>query len=50
MRAALERRGAAERLDDLRALDVRAREVRVRVEALRSERSKLSKVIGHARG
>ncbi len=50
MRAALERRGAAERLDDLTALDVRAREVRGRVEALRSERSKLSKEIGHARG
>lgn len=50
MRSALQRRGAAERLDDLLTVDARAREVRARVERLRSERSKLSKEIGHARG
>ena len=41
MRKALERRGAAERLGDLLALDEEARALRARVEATRAERGRL---------
>jgi seryl-tRNA synthetase len=49
VREALERRGAAERLADLIALDEEARALRARVEATRAERGRLSKAVGEAR-
>ena len=50
VRVALARRGATARLDELIALGARARQLRGEVEAVRAERTKLSKEVGQARG
>ncbi|MEW6582881.1 MAG: serine--tRNA ligase [Actinomycetota bacterium] len=49
VRGALARRGAADRLDALTALDADARRVRTAVEETRAERTRASKAIGEAR-
>ena len=49
MRAALARRGAADRLDALIALDERCRALRTEVEATRAERTRASQAIGEAK-
>ena len=49
-RTALARRGLAERVDELLAADERRRELTQRVEALRAEQNRASKVIGRASG
>jgi seryl-tRNA synthetase len=50
IKAALARRGAAEQVDELLALDARRRELLPRVEDAQAERNKLSKRIGAAKG
>ena len=49
-RAALARRGAAERVDELLALDARRRELLPAVESAQAERKTLSKQIGERKG
>jgi seryl-tRNA synthetase len=48
-RAALERRRAADRLDEVLSLDARRRELLPREEALRAEQNRASKAIGQAK-
>src|SRR5689334_20195664 len=50
VKAALARRGAGERVDELLALDARRRELLPRVENAQAERKALSKEIGAAKG
>ena len=50
VKAALARRGAAEQVDELLALDVRRRELLPEVENAQAERKTLSKQIGEAKG
>ncbi|MGN6216366.1 MAG: serine--tRNA ligase, partial [Solirubrobacterales bacterium] len=50
VKAALARRGAAEQVDELLALDVRRRELLPEVESAQAERKALSKQIGEAKG
>lgn len=50
VKAALARRGAGERVDELLALDARRRELLPRVENAQAERKTLSKEIGAAKG
>jgi len=50
VKAALARRGAAERVDELLAIDARRRELLPRVEGAQAERKSLSKKIGEAKG
>ena len=49
VKAALARRGAAERVDELLALDARRRELLPRIEGAQAERKTLSKQIGEAK-
>jgi seryl-tRNA synthetase len=49
VKAALARRGAAERVDELLALDARRRELLPQIEGAQAERKSLSKKIGEAR-
>jgi seryl-tRNA synthetase len=49
VKQALARRGAAERVDELLALDARRRELLPRIEGARAERKTLSKQIGEAK-
>ncbi len=49
VRDAIARRGSAESLDDLVAIDAKAREQRVRVESTRAERTQAAKAIGAAK-
>ena len=49
VKAALARRGAAERVDELLALDARRRELLPEIEAAQAERKTLSKKIGEAK-
>jgi len=49
-RKALARRGMAEAVDELLALDERRRELTARVEQLRAEQNRMSKAIGKAEG
>jgi seryl-tRNA synthetase len=49
VKAALARRGAAERLDELLALDARRRELLPEIEGAQAERKSLSKQIGEAK-
>jgi seryl-tRNA synthetase len=49
IKAALARRGAAEQVDELLALDARRRELLPRVESAQAERNALSKQIGQAK-
>jgi seryl-tRNA synthetase len=49
IKAALARRGAAEQVDELLALDARRRELLPRIEGAQAERKALSKQIGEAR-
>jgi seryl-tRNA synthetase len=49
VKAALARRGAAERVDELLALDARRRELLPRIEGAQAERKALSKRIGEAK-
>ena len=49
VRAALARRGAAEPLDELLALDARRRELLPRIEAAQADRKALSKQVGEAK-
>jgi len=49
VKAALARRGAAERVDELLALDARRRELLPRIEEAQAERKTLSKQIGEAK-
>ena len=48
VKAALARRGAAEQVDELLALDARRRELLPEVESAQAERKTLSKQIGEA--
>ncbi|MGN6664558.1 MAG: serine--tRNA ligase [Solirubrobacterales bacterium] len=50
VKAALARRGAAEQVDELLALDARRRELLPEVESAQAERKTLSKQIGEAKG
>lgn len=50
VKAALARRGAAERVDELLALDARRRQLLPEVESAQAERKSLSKRIGEAKG
>src|SRR5262245_24920085 len=49
IKAALARRGAAEQVDELLALDARRRELLPRIEGAQAERKTLSKQIGEAK-
>ena len=49
VKAALARRGAAERVDELLALDARRRELLPEIEGAQAERKTLSKQIGEAK-
>ena len=49
VKAALARRGAAEQVDELLALDARRRELLPRIEGAQAERKTISKQIGEAK-
>src|ERR1700753_3162752 len=49
VKAALARRGAAERVDELLALDARRRELLPQIESAQGERKTLSKQVGEAK-